>query len=94
MGDSCEEGLSLAGVCRSSGSGLRGGRDGGLKTRRHAVDLNARLRFRFLLCLLLFHGNRGREIDCALDHRILMNDEARGDDVAGDLRGVAQLDAL
>ena len=67
--------------------------------RRPADARRSDLHLRLELCiplrlLLLLDGDRRREIDGALDDGILVDDEARRDDVAGDLRGVAQLDAL
>src|ERR1700760_2883647 len=84
---------ALAGVRRSGDGNLRRVGDGGLDARRR--DVHLRLQLCFLLCLLLLlDSDGGREVHGALDDCVLMDDEARGDDVAGDLRGVAQLDAL
>src|SRR3954468_14715909 len=72
---------------------MRRSGDSRLDARRSDVHLRLELGI-LLRLLLLLDGDRGGEVDGTLDDRILMNNEARGDDVAGDLRGVAQLDAL
>src|SRR6185437_3542389 len=87
------ERVRLAGVCGRGYGDVRRGGNTRLDARRSDVHLRLQLGI-LLRLLLLLHGDGGREIDGALDDSILMDDQARRNDVAGNLRGVAKLDAL